>query len=216
MRFAIANESQGLRLQTWRIMITDALTNPVTEISPDQMRALYQSFGVTFQGEFARIPVGQSGIIEVPAEYLLQPSPEGCARLKETVEREAGIAIEIFDPKDSKYQAGSKGEMVRYFGRVFHHFEIIRWKKVNFYTYLKLSAPSEAVSPESWEKLGQFLVCVLGILSVIVLLGIVRSPMAISSALPLLGAAAAACMAFLTTVSDGERDNAWLSTPVER
>src|SRR5260370_14635649 len=120
----------------------------------NDLRALYQSMGVTFQDGRVVRDLGAKGRLAIDEDVVLEPSAKGLAFLSDTIKREIGVELELFDPKDRRYQAEIAGNYQRYFGRVYHHDEWVccPLKKRTYYTYVKMTAPMSDVSPYSWKK----------------------------------------------------------------
>ena len=183
-----------------------------------ELKSLLQSHGMVFNGGHVIIDLGATGTLALDEKYFLQPSAKACAELTATIERELGIKIETFDVKDPKYGAKINGNHVRYFGRIHHRTEVTCCpvRRRNYYKYIRMEAPMSAVSDDSWEKMAQWLACVVVTLTVIVALAYLSGGGSVAASVPIFIAVAAACMAVMSTVNQSEKEAASISTPVER
>jgi hypothetical protein len=187
-------------------------------IQKDQLCSLYQSLGAKFSGGRVHIDLGAKGSLAVDESVFLEPSEQGFAALNETIKREIGVEFELFDPKDKRYQAELAGNYERYFGRVWHHDEWVCCpvKKRTYYTYVKLTAPMSEVSPDSWEKMAQYLVCLLATLGILVFLGIITGGTSVAASIALFSTVAGACVAAVIALNQSEKEAAIISTSVGR
>jgi hypothetical protein len=184
----------------------------------EQLRTLYQSFGVVFRAGHVVIPLGAKGTLELNEKYFLEPSEKGFRELNDIVKRQIGVEFELFDAKDKKYEAQVNGKYERYLGRAYHHEEWVccPLKQRKYYTYVKLTAPMDQVSPDSWEKMAQYLLCVLATLGILVVLGILTSGTSVAASSALFAATCAACLAVIQAINQEEKEAAIITTPIER
>ena len=79
-----------------------------------------------------------------------------------------------------------------------------------------MTAPMSEVSSDSWEKMAQYLACVIVTLGILVFLGIISSGTSVAASVALFSAVAAACIAAVAAVNQSEKEAANITLPIER
>ena len=181
-----------------------------------QLRQLYEDNGVIFRDGQAVLDLGAQNTMSIDENLLINPDPKNMKNLVDSINASFSNTIEIFDPADTQHEFRDKKTRRRNFGRIFHHFEIQGFppKKVNYYTYLTMSANTEDVSDESWEKMALYLVCVVATMTLLVVLGIISSGTSVYASIALFGAVAAACIAAMEAVTKDEQKSARITKRV--
>jgi hypothetical protein len=184
----------------------------------EHLRLIYQENGVVFNEGKAELNIGTGNKLFINEAILLEPSEKNLTDLVKELDL-LEVEYELFDPKDPQYETEIAGVKRRNMGRAFHHWEwdydVFPPEKTNYYKYMFLEADSSQVSDDAWEKLALYLVCVIATLGILIVLGLVTNGMSVYASIAVFSAVAAACLAFLDTVSEGAARNARIKTYVD-
>jgi len=180
------------------------------------IKGSYEALGIEFIADNAilRIP-GKASII-VESSVLFDPSAQKLKELTESINSLLGDDIEMFDPDDPKYSYNVGELKIREIGRVFSHFEIHGpiWnpRKVNYYTYLRVEAESN-VPDSTWEKIIQYVLCVVAAIGLVVLLTLIPGgQIIIPNFIPIVAILAAGCLVIVSGVSDAAKRNSYVNS----
>lgn len=198
-------------------------------IDRTNLKSVYEQQGIKFENGNATITVGNSPVLILDENVLLDPSSAAFKSLAQDLSS-LGFEMDLFDVNDPKYEEIQQTERGRRrtktLGRIFHHWEIKRigfeLKKVNYYTYLKMSADEAEVALAVWNAIAAFLTCVIGILTLVGLLmligtgvGLVVVDIKFAALVELVKVVCASCLAIIALTTKAEQLAVKLYTRVD-